>query len=138
LTFAIVFLDQLTKYLIKENFFLGSSKEIIQGILSFTYVQNTGVSFGLFKGMNLVFVVISFVALGFFIYLYLGNIKFQSQLAFVCGGLLGNLMDRISLGSVVDFIDFHFWPVFNVADSAICIGIIWLMISLIKNKEELL
>jgi signal peptidase II len=135
---AIVFLDQFTKHLIKENFYIGSSKEIIHSILSFTYVQNTGVSFGLFKGMNALFIAISFIALGFFIYLYLNNERYKNQLAFVCGGLLGNLMDRISLGSVVDFIDFHFWPIFNIADSAICIGIVWLIFSLIINKEDLL
>ena len=66
---AVIFVDQFSKHLIKENFYLGSSKEILQEILSFTYVQNTGVSFGLLKGINLVFVVISFVALGFFIFI---------------------------------------------------------------------
>jgi signal peptidase II len=115
----------------------GQSLNII-GFFSFTYLKNTGVSFGLFKGSNFLFAIIAFLALVFFIYVYLKKKKYFLQLSLITAGISGNLIDRIFLGHVVDFIDFHYWPVFNVADSAISIGMIWLLVLLIKNKEDLI
>ena len=135
---AIVFFDQLVKYLVRTNFVPGSSNSVIGSILSFTYVNNTGISFGLLKGMNLLFIIVSFLALALFDYIYMKNRKYGTQLAVICAGIAGNLIDRLTLGYVVDFIDFHFWPVFNLADSAISLGILWLVFMLIKNKDDLI
>ena len=109
----------------------------IDGLSNLTYVGNTGVSFGLFKGVNWLFLIISFLALVFFMSLYSKNKKYRLQLSIICAGIIGNLIDRIFIGYVVDFLDFRIWPIFNVADSATFIGTIWLVILLIKNKEDL-
>jgi signal peptidase II len=121
-----------------ENFILGSSKKIIRNIFSLTYVKNTGVSFGLFKGFNWFFIITSIVALIFFIYIYLKKHKYPIQIAMIAAGITGNLIDRLFLGSVVDFLDFKIWPIFNIADSAISIGIIGLIIAVMRSGKDLL
>ena len=128
---CIIIVDQITKYLIRTNIILYGSKIILKNILSFTFLKNTGVSFGLFKGYNWLFLFILIVAFGYFVYLYFKEKKIQYSI--ICAGIIGNLIDRIFLGYVVDFINFHFWPVFNIADSAIFIGIFWLIIEEIKK-----
>lgn len=134
---SIIILDQLTKFFIKSFFIVGSSKVIIKNIFSLTYTTNTGISFGLFKGFNEIFIIISVIVLIFFGYIYYKNKRYPIQIAFICAGIVGNLIDRIILGHVIDFLDFWIWPVFNLADSSISIGIVWLIIMLLKNKEDL-
>jgi signal peptidase II len=128
----LLFFDQLTKWLVRKNLVLGSSIDI-GSILSLTYVRNTGVSFGLFKGYNFIFTIIAAIALLAFIYFFLKRPDFR--LAFVIAGISGNLIDRLTLGYVVDFINFHFWPIFNIADSSIFTGIMLLLIQDMRRKE---
>ena len=129
-----VFLDQLTKVIIKKNFELNESIPLIKNILHLTYVTNTGSAFGLFKGFNLFFILFSIIVVAVIFY-FIKKIKqnekvLQFSIGLLLGGTVGNLMDRIFYGFVADFIDFRIWPVFNVADSAVTISIILLIILL--------
>lgn len=130
----VIFLDQLTKQLVKANFQLNESLPIIKNILHFTYITNTGSAFGLFKSFNIFFIIFSIIVV-LAIFYFMRKIKqnerlMQFSVGLLLGGTIGNLIDRISYGYVVDFIDFRIWPVFNVADSAITISIILLIILL--------
>ena len=128
----IVFFDQLTKILVKGSFSLGESK-FVSSFFSLTYIQNTGAGFGLLKGFNLLLVFVSVLVLGVIIYYYHNKVEVKEKfllifLGLVFGGTLGNLIDRIAYGFVVDFINFSFWPAFNVADTAITVGVVGLII----------
>ena len=134
--FLVVVLDQLTKLWVVHHFILYESREIIPGFFSLTYLTNTGAAFGLLAGhptwwRQLFFIGVAVIALTAIVVIH-RKIKDQSRwysvaLALIGGGAVGNLLDRIRLGSVVDFLDFyvagHHWPAFNVADSAITIGV---------------
>ncbi len=127
----IVFFDQLTKILIKNSFTLGESK-FSAAFFSLTYIQNTGAGFGLFKGFNLLLVFISVLVLGAIIYYYHNKVNVKDKfllvvLGFLFGGTLGNLIDRIAYGFVIDFLNFLFWPAFNIADMAITVSVIGLL-----------
>ncbi|MBI2659558.1 signal peptidase II [Candidatus Woesearchaeota archaeon] len=133
----VVILDQLTKLLINQNFQLGQSIPIIKNLLHLTYVTNSGSAFGLFKSLNAFFILFS-IAVIIAIFFHLKKIVkseklLQLAVGLLLGGTLGNLMDRIFRGSVIDFIDFRIWPVFNVADSAVTISVILLAILLWKK-----
>ncbi len=129
-----VILDQLTKLFINGTMQLHESKPIIQNILHFTLTYNTGATFGLFKDMNILFILLSFAVLLIMLSKYkeLPSPKFIS--AVILGGVIGNLIDRLAYGHVVDFIDFRIWPIFNIADSCITLGTIALLIILVKES----
>lgn len=135
----IVIADQLSKTWIRSNLTAGDS--ILEtGLFRLTRVHNTGIAFGLFQGHSLLFSIIAsicVVALLVFVLFFSHRIPFTSSrltsLAFglILGGMVGNLIDRLYLGYVTDFIDIGFWPSFNIADSAITVGVILLGFSLI-------
>lgn len=129
-------IDQLTKFIIRSNYELGESHPIIQDVFHFTYVQNTGVAWGMFKGGRVIFILLTIVVLGFCGYIY-HNIcdvkKFlpvKICMTFLISGAIGNLIDRISLHYVVDFFDFTLinFPVFNVADIYVTVSMFLLII----------
>ena len=133
----ILILDQLTKFLVKANFQFNQSIPIIKGILHLTYVTNTGSAFGLFKGLSVFFVVFSFIVIAAIFY-YIKKIKNNEKLlqfaaGLLLGGTIGNLIDRLAYGAVIDFFDFRVWPVFNMADSAVTISVALLIILLWKK-----
>ncbi|MEK6983541.1 MAG: signal peptidase II [Nanoarchaeota archaeon] len=135
--FLIVLLDQFTKFFIKQNLQLNQSIPIINNIFHLTYVTNTGSAFGLFKGFNAIFTAFSLIVI-ITIFYYLKRINknekiLQFSVGLLLGGTLGNLIDRIIHGAVIDFLDFRVWPVFNVADSAVTISIAILIILLWKK-----
>jgi len=132
ITLFIIIIDQFTKLLIIKKFNINETLPIINNIFHLTYIQNTGAGFGILKGFNILLILISIVVVIIIIY-YIKNIKenekiLQILLAFVLAGTIGNLIDRIRLNYVIDFLDFRIWPVFNIADSFITIGIIGLII----------
>ena len=133
----ILFLDQLTKFLIKKNLQLGESVPAIKNILHITYVTNTGSAFGLFRGFNIFLIFFSVIVVFTIFYLLwkLKNIERLLQFAFglLLGGTMGNLADRLIYGAVTDFIDFRIWPVFNVADSAVTVSIFLLIVIMWKK-----
>lgn len=118
--------DQLTKVFVRINFELGETKAWL-----FTYVQNRGSLFGIMQGSVIPLIFLSVIALIILVYYYpkLEDNKFiQSMYALLVAGIVGNMIDRIVLGYVVDFIDFKVWPVFNIADSCISVAIIALLL----------
>jgi signal peptidase II len=131
-----VIIDQLTKLAILNSFQPGEIRTIIDGLFNLTLTFNRGAAFGLWSGLSGGW---REVVLGLTILLALGVVGFlltrpyyrrslaQSALALILGGAIGNVIDRFRLGAVVDFLDFYIgtshWPAFNVADSAICIGV---------------
>ncbi|MBS3113838.1 signal peptidase II [Candidatus Woesearchaeota archaeon] len=133
----IISVDQLTKFFIKINFQLNQPVPIISNILHLTYITNTGSAFGLFKGLSIFFILFSIVVI-IIVFYYLKRIKnnektLQFSVGLLLGGTVGNLIDRLFYGAVVDFIDFRIWPVFNIADSAVTISVVFLIILLWKK-----
>ncbi len=133
--------DQLTKLLTQASFTSGESLPLWVGWLHLTYVQNTGAAFGLFKGQQLLFIGLSVLVIAWVIRELTSpgpltrGMRWGSSL--ILGGATGNLIDRLRCGYVVDFIDVRFhgrtiWPVFNVADSAITIGVTLLMLQTLR------
>jgi len=130
---AVVALDQFAKWLIKLNFNAGDSISLFSK-LNLTYITNTGSAFGILKGANLYLIFFSLIVLGLIMFYWDKIIRKEKVFfALIAGGIIGNLIDRIILGNVVDFIHFTFWPAFNVADSCLTIGIIVLIILNWKN-----
>ncbi len=140
----IVGLDQATKFLFNNILILNQPNPVINGFLNLTLVHNRGAAFGILKNHLPVFVLTSIFAIA----LIYNNLKKSSgskkislndlALGLILSGALGNLIDRLVFGYVIDFIDFRVWPVFNVADSAITIGAVllgWLLLTdFRKNK----
>ena len=135
---AILFLDQVSKFLVTKNLFLGQSIVVIKGIFHLSLVHNRGAAFGLLKNQVPLFVVTSIIAV-FLIFLELKKRKrvliYEVSLALVLAGALGNLIDRAIFGYVIDFLDFRIWPVFNIADSSISIGAVLLGLSILRQKK---
>jgi len=130
ISIIIVILDQITKTLIRKYFSLHQSIPLIKNILHFTYIRNTGAGFGILQQQNIFLIFISLIIIGVILYNFKKIIKekpIHIPLALILGGAVGNLIDRIFIGYVIDFVDFRIWPAFNVADSAITIGAVWLM-----------
>lgn len=133
-------LDQFTKFLATQNLILNKSLPVIKDIFYFTLVHNWGAAFGMLKNQGIFFILTSLLAI-ILIYLNLKNKRSQQPLiynlalSFILGGAIGNLLDRIFLGYVIDFLDFRIWPVFNVADSAITIGAILLGYTILRSKK---
>ena len=134
--FWILLVDQWTKYIVQERLPLYRRVEVIHGFFNLTHVRNTGGAFGIFGGErgglgSLLFVVISFIAIGcilfFFIKIKEDEKTFYLSFSLIFAGAIGNLIDRLRYGEVIDFLDFYLssyhWPAFNIADSAICVGI---------------
>jgi len=138
ISLIVLLLDQITKVYISKIFSLGESFPIIRGIFHISLVHNTGIAFGLFKG-NVIFFIVSTILviaiLVFLLRLESKNYKVIIPLALILGGAIGNLIDRLRFGYVVDFLDFRVWPVFNVADSAITIGGIVLFFILLRSDK---
>ena len=125
---GVIALDQISKALVLKLLYEGHVV-LIPGVLDFTYVENRGMAFGLLADHRWVFMVLSVLGIalvGFYLYRFVSSTLGRVSLALVIGGGIGNMIDRISLGFVVDFIDFclfDFWVwVFNVADAAVCVG----------------
>ena len=144
LSVLIVVLDQLTKFIVHSSMNLYDSIQVIPYLLNFTYIRNEGIAFGIyFQGAETIFIVLPILITIYLFYL-LKSEEFQdkfSQIALflIIAGAVGNIIDRIFRGYVVDFIDFHLngmhWYVFNIADSSVTIGLIFLLYSsIIINK----
>lgn len=145
LSLGVVLLDQITKILVDRTLELHASRSVVDGLLSLTYVRNRGAAFGLLADAGLpyqsaLFTLVSLVALAA-IGLYAWRLPpahrlAQGALALVMGGAVGNLIDRARLGHVIDFVDVywgvHHWPAFNVADSAISIGVALLVLDMLR------
>jgi signal peptidase II len=147
LVFVVLILDRLTKVGIRNRFEVNESASVIDGLFNITYVRNTGVAFGILSSISspaktvLLSVFTAFAAGVVIVYSLRSptrNRLLQVALALILGGALGNLYDRLAYGYVVDFLEFYVgsyhWPAFNVADSAITVGVGLLAIEIIKNE----
>ena len=145
---AAVVLDQVTKIFAVNFLAGGESVNVIEGVFRFTYVENRGAAFGSFSDNRWVFMVISSVAIiALIVYLWKfrpDSILACSALSMIIGGGIGNMIDRIFLGYVVDFLDFCAFPnlwmwVFNVADAFVCVGagmlVLYLVLEMIKEAK---
>jgi signal peptidase II len=146
----IVALDQLTKNLVVSRFHLGDSMPVLDSLLNITRVHNSGAAFGLLATLppNLrdpFFFLVPGLTLAVILFVFYRLRDTQSlsiyALALIVGGALGNLADRLRLGFVVDFLDFHWYagwhfPAFNVADAAISLGVALLLLAMLREKDE--
>jgi signal peptidase II len=127
---AVFLLDQGTKYWILNHLEVWESVPLLPGWLHLTLVQNEGAAFGLFANWTWLFILVTLAAVLLVLFFYRRILaldwQFQLALALALGGAVGNLLDRIRFGHVVDFIDLLVWPVFNVADMAIIAGVVLL------------
>ena len=139
---TVLVADQLTKLFIRSNFFLGQSWPQ-EGFLRITYVTNTGTAFGLLRNQTLFLIFASIIALGFLVYFYrtqaIVRPMLRLSIGLQLGGAVGNLLDRVTVGAVVDFFYVGWWPIFNLADSSIVVGMTILVVTLLffdKSPEN--
>ncbi|HIC82842.1 MAG TPA: signal peptidase II [Candidatus Marinimicrobia bacterium] len=141
----IVLIDQISKILIHAKINLYESIQIIPHLLDFTYIRNEGIAFGInFAGSKVIFIVFP-ILITFYLFSLLKDKEFdkpfyQISLLLIIGGAIGNIIDRIFRGYVIDFIDFHInnvhWYVFNLADSSVTIGLLFLLYSSIMIQRQ--
>jgi signal peptidase II len=130
-------LDRVTKSLVAAEVPFGTEVPVVGPLVSITNVHNSGAAFGVAPAGAAIFLVASVVvAIGLLVYVARnpGSMWTDAVLGLIMGGTLGNGYDRIMFGTVTDFINFHFWPVFNVADSAISIGVVALVAGYLLRK----
>lgn len=136
---AVLAIDQLTKYLVRTNLRVGESWPG-EGTFRITHGLNTGTAFGLFPNQTLLLVIASFIAIGFLYYFYRTHALPSRLLRFAIGlqlgGAFGNLLDRLRTGAVVDFIGLGWWPIFNLADSSIVLGMSLLVALMLLSSKE--
>src|SRR5712691_7094488 len=123
---AVLLVDQLSKAWVRGHFHIGETRRITSWFY-LTFVLNTGTAFGFFQGNNKALLILAFIILGAVLYSARGlsergGLWGALGVALVLGGAVGNVIDRIHFGEVIDFLDFRVWPVFNMADSAISVG----------------
>ncbi len=146
-TFVLVVIDQFSKYAVTQYLSLGESKFLINSILHITLVHNKAAAFGLFKGYSLVLILISILVIFYIAGVFLkmqfskkrpsqpdNNKLLRICLCLILSGAVGNLIDRLRFGYVIDFLDIRIWPVFNIADSAITIGSVGLVWFLLRSR----
>lgn len=136
LSCLFILLDQSTKFLSRKYFTLPLE---ISSFFSLAYRTNSGALWGMMQGYNWLFVLLSLLAVGGIVYFFSKeelNLWPQIFLALILAGAIGNLVDRVIFGKVTDFIEFSFWPTFNLADSFITIGVLSMAIYLILIKKE--
>ncbi len=146
---VVIALDQWTKHLILAHFRLGQSRPVISGLFNLTYVRNFGAAFSFlndapqwFRGPF--FIVVPTIILSVLTYLFIKLTAGRNAVAFayslIAGGAFGNIIDRLRFGYVVDFLHFywgvHYWPMFNVADSCIVVGVGILLIDSFRTPAE--
>ncbi len=134
----VVLLDQITKWLVWNRFGPAGDRfesEYLGGLLHFHFVRNTGSAFGLFQGQSGLLTIATFLAIGLLAAFFVRSAREDPivaiALGLLLGGAIGNLIDRIRLGYVIDFIKLPNWPTFNVADSAITVGVIMLFVAVL-------
>lgn len=144
ISLLLIGLDQIIKMIIDSNLVLNKSIEVIHNFFNITYVRNTGAAFSILNGSRLFLIVISFVAL-YFIYQILIKNQKLSKLniiidSLLISGIIGNMLDRIFRGYVIDYLDFNLFgypfPIFNLADICIVIGCFLLIIIIMKEDKN--
>ena len=135
---VVFILDQVSKEVIRQQLPLyGSWPE--EGFLRIVHGLNTGSAFGLFSGFTNLLIIVSIVGIGVVLYYFqkqeISVIWYRLSIGLIVGGALGNLIDRLKDGAVVDFISVGWWPAFNVADSSISVGMVLLILTLLLGER---
>lgn len=139
ITLSVVLLDQATKYLARTQ--IGAYENIaLLPMLNLVNVQNRGAAFGMFRSLgNPFFILISILAIIVMAWIIVKDKEDHRIFALLAGGAAGNLIDRITLGYVVDFVDVtvsgYHWPAFNVADSALSVGMVFMALSILRKRD---
>lgn len=138
LSSLVIVIDQATKYWIQSRMAYGESWPIFTDIFHITYILNPGAAFGILENKTWFFIAVALVLLAGVVYLYPRlpeNIIVKLGTGLLVGGAIGNLIDRVRIGYVIDFFDFRIWPIFNVADICIVCGVACLAYFLLLSPE---
>ena len=142
LSLSILGADQLTKYFVRTYMHVGQSIPE-DAPIQLTYIQNRGSAFGLFPNQTFALTIVAVLGVGFIAYFLLRGDKssflLSISLSLQLGGAIGNIVDRIAYGYVIDFINFNIWPIFNVADTSISLGFLllaWVMLTHRDKKQK--
>ena len=123
---GIILLDQIVKLIVRSSMYIGQSIPVIKDIFHITYVQNRGAAFNMLDGKSLVLILIPAIAIAIGVWYMEKHLEehwtLLVSLVLVIAGGIGNLIDRCFMGFVTDMFDFRIWPVFNIADIAVCVG----------------
>ncbi|MEX1255536.1 MAG: signal peptidase II [Dehalococcoidia bacterium] len=137
---TVIVLDQVTKAIVRRNLEIGEAWPEPDMLFNIVYVTNSGAAFGMLQGQTLFLVVTSLVGVAaivlYYIFPPLEHGLLRAALGLQLGGAAGNLIDRVRLGEVTDFINFSFWPAFNVADASISIGVVTILWFFITMESE--
>lgn len=136
----VLILDRITKHIFFTILSQGQSIKILPNIFHITLVLNKGAAFGVFRGQRTIFILLSILTIALIIF-YIGKnrqkgVLLPLALGLILGGAIGNLIDRIRFGYVIDFLDFRIWPVFNIADSALTIGAVILALNILLKRAK--
>lgn len=133
-------LDQVSKYYVMNHFAIGESVSVIQNVFHLTYIINRGAAFGMLANQRWFFLVVAFILIIVYAIYHKkvnrGPISLRIGSAMLISGAIGNGIDRYVLHGVVDFFDFRIWPIFNVADIGICVGVACIIYHLLRNEHE--
>lgn len=133
-------LDQVSKYYVMNHFAIGESVSVIQNVFHLTYIINRGAAFGMLTNQRWFFLVVAFILIIVYAIYHKkvnrGPISLRIGSALLISGAIGNGIDRYVLHGVVDFFDFRIWPIFNVADIGICVGVTCIIYHLLRNEHE--
>ena len=139
----VILFDQIVKIAVKLSMLPGESIPIVPEVFHLTYVLNPGAAFGILEHQRMFFIFAGLIVMGVAIWIYPRLRRMDNWLHYgmmaLLGGAVGNLIDRVANGLVVDFLDFRFWPVFNIADIAIVIGVgcmIYAILFRMKDEHE--
>ena len=140
----VIALDQLTKWMIVRNLEIGESYPIITDLFYITSHRNSGAAWGILQGQMWLFYIVTLIVVAGIIYYMQTQAKgkplFQISLAFILGGAIGNFIDRLTRKEVVDFLDTYIFgydfPIFNIADAALTIGVILLFIQIFREERN--
>lgn len=140
---GVIAADQVTKAVVRATMEIGDSRPIIEGVLWLTHVHNTGAAFGMFRGQQWALITIAVVVVAAIVYVALhlrpNSPLARTALALIAAGAGGNLIDRVVFGGVTDFFDLGWWPVFNIADMSLDIGVallVWWVLFTPEQAEE--
>lgn len=137
--------DQLTKVLVRESLYYGQIIPVVPGFFNLTFLKNTGAAWGILGGQNVSLTILSVVMLFVMVFFrrsFLSDTRLHRiALGLLTGGIVGNMIDRIKWGAVTDFLDFYVgswhWPAFNIADSAICVGVgIYIVTTFLEERKN--
>jgi len=144
LSFLVAFVDQVTKYLVMQNLLINDHRVVIPGLFNISHVRNTGAAWGMMQGFNMGLVILSVIMLIVMVGFrrrFMSDTRFyRVMVGLIVGGIVGNLIDRLRLGFVMDFLDFHWrshhFPSFNIADSAICTGVgLYILLQFLAGRK---